>query len=194
MHHLDMQSTENGSVGVDYHCRKSVIIFQKLKLCNDAHAVFANASLIVFGWGYTLLNGRLSSSGLKLQLRMVHIPSANCRGRRTAVSTSIAVRSKSATARWYIYLPTPGPLDCLLHSGLAGRHSWLWTELAAVLTVRVTTGTLQWSRWTSISTFWQGTCHIIWKIKWKLGCSVRALDSLWSWALAQRTPATIWFQ
>lgn len=55
-------------------------------------------------------------------------------------------------------------------------------------------GTWQWSRRTSISTFWQRTCRIISNIKSKLVCSVRESDCLWCWALAQRTPATIWFR
>lgn len=106
----------------------------------------------------------------------------------------IAGQRAPPLAHTYISPTSPAPLDCLLHSGLAGRHSWLWTEPAAVLTVGVTPGTLQWSRWTSTSTSWQGTCRIIWRIKWKSGCSVRVWDCLWCWALAQRTPATTCFQ
>lgn len=55
----------------------------------------------------------------------------------------IAGQRAPPVADTYISLSLSGPLDCLLHCGLAGTHSRVSPELAAVLAVPETPGTLQ---------------------------------------------------
>jgi hypothetical protein len=107
------------------------------------------------------------------------------------VAEALSIARETAPSPATIYSSGSGPLDCLLHFANAAP-SWTSARDSRQPRCLEKTATLQWSPWTSISTFWRGTCHFIWKTKWKLVYSDLESDCRWCLALAQRIHVTTW--